>query len=203
MIVVWGWRTRRKTLGEGTFFSPATGQDGPYRLVELRRWFTLFWIPVIPLKRIGTFVECIATKTLYDEKILANPTNADLVTHLTAAAREVIAAVATADGAVTAQQRRVALEVVGAYADGYDKDTLREDVGRVPTVDLSARLAFVADSLNEQGKERLLTGAARVLVADGTPGERGREIVDQVGRELGMSAAHVRGVVDSAVNADA
>jgi hypothetical protein len=203
VIVVWGWRVRHKTLSEGTFFSPATGQDGPYRLVEARRWFTLFWIPLIPLKVVGTFVECGVTKNLFDPKILEAPTNAQLVDDLASAAREVVAAVASADGAVTARQRKAALEVVGSYNEGYDKDSLRADIGRVDDVDLSARLGTIAGSLTEQGKERLLDGAARVLVADGDPGERGREVLDQVGAGLGMSAAHVRGVVDTAVSAAA
>jgi hypothetical protein len=201
MFLVWGWRTRRKALETGTFFSPATGTDGPYRLVELRRWFTLFWLPVIPLKVIGTYVECVATKTLYDRAVLANPTSADLVEQLSAGARDLIAAVAAADGAVTAAQRRVALEVVGARVEGYDKDTLRADVGRVAPEDLSERMTFLAGALSQQGKELLVADACRVLVADGEPGPKGREVVEQAGRSLGMSAAHVRGVIDTAVSA--
>lgn len=198
MILVWGWRVRHKTLDSGTFFSPATGQDGPYSLVEARRWFTLFWIPLIPLKVLGTYVRCDVTEQLYDEAILANPTNADLVVHLTAAAREVVAAVASADGTPSPKQRAVAVEVVGAYAEGYDKDTLRADIARVPEVDLPARLAFISGSLTEQGRERLLIGAAQVLAARAGSTEAGRQVLDEVGAALGMSAAHVRGVVATA-----
>lgn len=203
MFLVWGWRTRRKALSTGTFFSPATGADGPYRLVEVRRWFTLFWIPVIPLKVVGTYVECAVTKKLYERGVLDNPTSADLTEQLTAGARDLIAAVASADGAVTAAQRTVALEVVGSRAAGYDKDTLRADVGRVTSEEVSERMAFLAGSLTEQGKENLVADACRVLMADGAPGEKGREVIERAGRDLGMSAAHVRGVIDTAVNADA
>jgi hypothetical protein len=202
MFLVWGWRTRRKALEEGTFFSPATGMDGPYRLVELRRWFTLFFLPVIPLKVIGTYVECAVTKKLYETSVLANPTSADLIEQISAGSRDLVAAVASADGAVTAAQRDVALEVVGARVEGYDKETLRADVGRVTADSLSERMRFLASALNQQGKENLLADACRVLTADGPAGAKGRGLVEQAGRDLGMSVAHVRGVVDTAVNAD-
>jgi hypothetical protein len=114
VIVVWGFRVRRKTLSTGTFFSPATGKDGPYRLVQARRWFTFFWIPLIPLKVIGTYVECGESKKLYEPSVLDLPTNASLTEQLRAAAREVAAAIVSADGAVPVQARAVAVEVVAA-----------------------------------------------------------------------------------------
>jgi hypothetical protein len=203
MFLVWGWRTRRKSIGEGTFFSPATGADGPYRLVELRRWFTLFFLPVIPLKVVGTYVECGVTKKLYERSVLDNPTSADLIEQLAAGARELIAAVASADGPVTAAQRKVAIEVVGARAEGYDKDTLRADVGRVTPGALAERMRFLAGALTAPGKERLLADACRVLAADGHAGDRGRELVERAGEDLGLSPAHVRGVIDTTVAADA
>jgi hypothetical protein len=202
MFIVWGWRTRRKQIGGGTFFSPATGADGPYNLVEVRKWFTLFWIPLIPLKVLGTYVECTATKTLYETRVLENPTSADLSEQLTAGARDLVAAVASADGAVTAACRRVALEVVGARVEGYDKETLRADIGRVTEDSLSERMAFLASGLSAQGKEALMADAAAVLLASGKPGDNGRAVIERAGRELGLSAAHVRGVIETAASAN-
>jgi len=95
-MIIWGWRSRMKTLSEGMFFSPAAGRDVPYKLIEARRWFTLFFIPLIPLKVLGTYVECSQTGSTYDPKILNNPTNADFTDQLSAAVREVVVAVAQA-----------------------------------------------------------------------------------------------------------
>lgn len=202
MFLVWGWRARRKTLETGTFFSPATGADGPYRLVEVRRWFTLFWLPVIPLKVVGTYVECAVTKTLYETRVLDHPTSATLSEQLTGGARDLVASVASADGAVTARQRKVAIEVLGARVGGYDKETLRADVGRVTAEELAARMTFLSGALSEQGKETLIADACRVLQADGEPGSNARKVIEKAGQDLGMSAAHVRGVIDTAVNAE-
>jgi tellurite resistance protein len=200
VLLIWGWRTRMKTLGTGTFFSPAAGADAPYRLVEARRWFTLFFIPVIPLKVLGTFVECQATKATYDQEILRRPTNADFMDQLTAGVREIVAAVAVADGSVTDEERRLAIQILGGFVPGYGESDFADDVARTASTSLDARLAYLAGSLNEHGKEQLLTAAATLMTADGTIDGRDREAVRSIGEKLAMSPAHVRGVIDTAAS---
>jgi hypothetical protein len=201
VIVVWGWRVRRKTLREGTFFSPATGKDGPFRLVEARRWFTLFWIPLIPLKVIGTYVECGATKQLFDPRVLDTPTNASLDQQLGATVRDLVATVAVGCGPLSAPARAAAIEVVAAHVPGYDKEALRADIAAAPSPELPARLDVLAAGLAEAGKERLVADVGRVAAACDA-GARGRGIVEQAGRDLGLSAAHVRGIVAGVLDPD-
>lgn len=199
-MLIWGWRSFNKTLSEGTFFSPAAGRDGPYRLVQARRWFTLFFIPIIPLKVLGTFVECQRTKALYDPRILENPTNVDLTDQLAGGVREAVCAVATADSTVTAEERRLAIEIVGHYVIGYDEATLDADLARVDDAPLDARLEYLSSALTGSGKEQVLTAAAKIMAADGSIDHRARDAVRSIGEKLGMSAAHIRGVIDTAAS---
>jgi uncharacterized tellurite resistance protein B-like protein len=203
VILIWSWRVRLKTLSRGVFYSPATGHDGPYRLVEARRWFTFFWIPLIPLKRLGTFVECEQTKTTYEPSILERPTNADFEEQLSGAVREAVVAVIVADGTVTDAERRLALAIIQERVGAaYDAAALDDDIARAPVAPLDDRLRHLASSLNEQGKERLLSAAARVTSADGAVDDRARTVVQRIGQLLEMSPAHVRGVV-AAIEDDA
>jgi tellurite resistance protein len=199
-MLIWGWRSRNKTLGEGTFFSPAAGRDAPYRLIEARRWFTLFFIPIIPLKVLGVFVECQITKTTYDPRILENPTNAEFTDQLAGAIREVVCAVATADATVTAEERRLAVEIVGRHVTGYDEATFDADLARVDDAPLDERLVYLSSALSESGKEQVLTAAATIMAADGSIDERDRDAVRHIGEKLGMSQAHIRGVIDTAAS---
>ena len=57
-MIIWGWRVRKKTIGTGVFFCPGEGGDRNYEHKQARRWFTIFFIPLIPLKELGDFVEC-------------------------------------------------------------------------------------------------------------------------------------------------
>lgn len=200
MLFIWGWKARMKTIGQGIFYSPAAGQDAPYRMVEARRWFTLFFIPLIPLKVLGTYVECQLTGATYDPAVLQGPTNADFMDQLTAGVREVVVAVARADDTITAEERRLAIEIIGNYVDGYDNSGLEGDLARAADAPLDDRLAYLAGTLNERGKEQLLTAAAMIMTADGVIGDRDREAVRSIGEKLTMSPAHVRGVIDTAAS---
>lgn len=197
-MLIWGWRTRFKTLSDGVFYSPAAGQDAPYRLVEARKWFTFFFIPMIPLSVIGTYVECQLTKATYDPAILDSPTTADFRIQLAAAIRESVAAVVLADGTVTPHERQLAMEVVRGYVPEYDAAMLEVDLVSAANAPLAARLAFLANALNEHGKEQVLTATATVMTADGVIDDRDRAAVESIGTSLGMSPAHVRGVIETA-----
>ncbi len=198
MLLIWGFKARMKTLSEGTFYSPALGGDAPYKLVEAKRWFTFFFIPMIPLKVLGTFVECQATKATYDPKILNNPTNADFTDQLSSGLREVVAAVAAADGQITAAEEELAVGIVGQQVQGYDSATFQDDVARSTEAPLDSRLMYLAGALNEQGKEKLLTAAATIMASDGVVDERDRNEVERIGSLLSMSQAHVKGVIQIA-----
>jgi tellurite resistance protein len=199
-MLIWGWRTRLKKLGDGIFYSPAAGRDCSYRLVEARRWFTLFFIPLIPLKVLGTYVECQVTKTMYDPRILQRPTNSDFTAQLAAAVREVVVAVACADDVVTTEERQRAIETVGRNVPGYDERVLDGDLARADLAPLADRLAYLAGALDEHGKEQLLIAAANIMTADGSVDDRTRSAVRDIGERLGLSAAHVHGVIDMAIS---
>ena len=200
MFFIWGWTTRLKTLEEGVFYSPATGRDGPYRLVRARRWFTFFFIPLIPLKVVGTFVQCKRTQSFYDPRVLQRPTVAMLDEQLTAAVREIVVAVARADGDISTAERRLAIDIIDDYIKFYSDEDFERDLGWAVTGGLDDRLAFFADALSGQGKETLLTVAARMMTANGTVDDRARELVQSIGERLSMSPAHVRGVIETAAS---
>ena len=88
MILIWGWKSRLKTLAHGSFHCPHCQADRAYDHRQARRWFTFFWIPLIPLKVLGTFIECTTCKSGYDERVLTLPTNASLADNLSIALRE-------------------------------------------------------------------------------------------------------------------
>ena len=41
-----------------------------------RRWFTVFFLPVIPLNRVGEHVQCSTCRTRYVTEVLSQPTTA-------------------------------------------------------------------------------------------------------------------------------
>lgn len=58
MILFFGTRLRRRLLDTGTFRCPLCGVDRPYDHLEVRTWFHLFWVPVVPLGRPQEALRC-------------------------------------------------------------------------------------------------------------------------------------------------
>jgi zinc-ribbon family len=71
MFLIFGLRVYFHTVGTGTFYCQHCGRDRPYRLRAGRRWIHLFFIPVIPLGKVGRLVQCRACRTRYRPDVLA------------------------------------------------------------------------------------------------------------------------------------
>lgn len=69
MFFIAGLSTRTKTVDAGEFFCPNEQGLRGYRYLQLRRWFTLFFIPLIPLGQQGEWVQCDSCGTTYDPSV--------------------------------------------------------------------------------------------------------------------------------------
>jgi hypothetical protein len=93
--------------------------------------------------------------------------------------------------------REVAIaEISQAGTVGYTPAHLDADFQAVPE-DLSPLLSPLAMQLPQSGKEAMVAGATRVAAADGPVQPAERQMIDMVGAALGMTSAHVAGVVAS------
>jgi len=57
-MIIFGTRVRHKTIGEGEFFCPHCQSTCRYEHKSARQLFTLYFIPVIPIKQLGEFIMC-------------------------------------------------------------------------------------------------------------------------------------------------
>jgi hypothetical protein len=192
MILIFGMRVRMKHLGSGPFHCPRCGVDREYELLEARRWFTVFFIPIIPMKVLGRVLRCASCGGQFDEKVLLLPTSVDLTISIRNAMRAVVGAVVSAHD--TPAARAAAAEAMRSVGiAGYGDADLVWDLQTGAGSGLSDRLVTLTGHLEPQGRERLLADAARIALADGplTPAEVA--IVEQVGAALELSRATVTG----------
>src|SRR5690606_35565524 len=93
VLLIFGFKIRFTTVAAIAFFCPACGGDRAGARRSARRWFTLFWIPLIPLGRVGEVVECETCHTRFDPSVADRPTTADLAAVLANAIRALTAMV--------------------------------------------------------------------------------------------------------------
>ncbi len=63
-MIIFGWSTRQRVLETGLFHCPVCKSQAAYSRVGQRRWFTLFFIPVIPLSDTEEIACCNSCATL-------------------------------------------------------------------------------------------------------------------------------------------
>lgn len=194
-VIIWGIRAYFHTTGQGVFHCQRCGGDRHYRLRSGRRFFHLFYIPVIPLKKVGDIVECATCRTRYRVDVLTLPTAAQMQAALPAGMRAAACAMLRAGDPASGPARQRALEVIsGAGAQGYDGAALDADLTQQPDA-AGPALAELGAQLAVPAREWFLAEIVRIGMADGPLTAAERAAAHQVGAGLGMTQAQALGVI--------
>lgn len=196
MFFIFGLTARNKTIGSGTFFCPREGGDRHYEHKQARRFFSLFFIPLIPMKELGEYIECDSCQNTYDPDVLKGKTSADIEDLSTLAVRHLAVSMVLADGVVDPLERDAAVTVVQRFASHpYDARDLDRDLESLAVASLTDHLEELGAILNAHGRENVLTAAVFLAGADGDIDRYELEVARQIGKALTMSSAHVEGTI--------
>lgn len=201
MLLIFGFKVRFKTLASIFFHCPTCGGDRQGSHQVARRWFTLFWIPVIPLNQVGEVVTCDTCGSRYDPGVTELPTTAAIGESFGVATRVVASMLVRTGEAADPALRQQALGTIRTVIDPYDEQTFANDVVSVDPAYAEQYTAPLADSIAVEGKERLLADLTRVALAGGIITDDQRRVLDLAGRGLGLTPAHISGVVSSVTRA--
>ena len=195
MLIIFGLRVFYRTIAQGTFYCRRCGGDRQYRQRSGRRWFTLFFLPVIPLNSVGEHVQCTTCRTRYVTDVLNQPTTAQMQAALPAGMRAAVSAMLRSGDPASPVSRQRAIEaVIGAGTPGYNEATLSDDLMQ-PFESIRPALNQVGGQLTIQAREWYLAEVIRIAMADGPLTETERHAALAIGVDLGMTQAQVIGVV--------
>jgi hypothetical protein len=201
VLIFFGLRVFYRTAGQGTFHCQRCGGDREYRHKVGRRWFTLFFIPVIPLNRAGEHVQCAVCGTRYRMEVLSLPTSAQMQEALPAGTQAAAIAMLRAGGSSSTPARRRAIDTIkGAGLPDYDDAALDADLSASAMPDqqgqdLAGPLNRLAIQLEIPAREWFLAEVVRIGLADGTLSDEERQAAQEVAAQLGMTPAQARGVI--------
>jgi len=65
MLIIFGTKVVGKTIKNGCFCCPRCDTERNYQLKQNEKYFSLFFIPIIPLGKTGDSLECTFCKTAY------------------------------------------------------------------------------------------------------------------------------------------
>ena len=195
MLIIFGLRVFYRTIAQGMFHCRRCGGDRKYRHRDGRRWFTLFFIPVIPLRAVGDHVQCTTCRTRYVTDVLSQPTTAQMQAALPAGMRAAVAAMLRSGDPSSPVSRQRAIEaVIGSGVPDYDEAMLNADLMQ-PFEAIRPALNQVGAQLTIQAREWYLAEVIRIALTDGALSETERQAALAIGMDLGMTQAQVVGVV--------
>src|SRR6186713_1100709 len=76
-MIIFGTRGVKSTMQEGEFMCPQCAATRTYKMKKVTKFFTLYFIPVIPLGRLGEYVECQTCKGTFVTRVLDYDPNKD------------------------------------------------------------------------------------------------------------------------------
>ncbi|GAA4242816.1 hypothetical protein GCM10022254_77280 [Actinomadura meridiana] len=198
-MIIFGWRVVFFTLTRGIFHCPDCGVDRDYRRRQGRNFFTLFFIPVIPLtKRGGEIIECDVCHGRWLPGVLEVPTTAQLAQMPAMLLRMAIAQVLRSGDYTNATARERAVTVVRQAGEpGYDDAALNTDLGR-PFEQIRVEMGHAAPTLAPEARESILRATAEIALVDGPLSASEEETLSVVGADLQLTRVQVTGVVSVA-----
>ena len=195
MIIMWGFKVLYSKVKAVTFVCSHCGADREGTLRRARRWFTLFFIPIVPTKDLGQVVQCGTCNNRFAPRILDVPTTAQSTEHLANAYRCGVVAMVRASGN-SSQSCDAAVALMRDRNQQYDIATLEFDLANTTDMQIDAWLTHLSVMLNPLGKERFFSGMAAVALADGAIDEAERAVLERIGRGLLLTPAQLHGLLD-------
>jgi len=203
-MIIFGTRGITTTPDKGTFNCPSCGCSRGYGLKRVRRFFTLYFIPVIPLDKLGEYVECATCKDTFNANALNYSPASDggaFEAEYHAAVIKVMIYMLLADGVIDDSE----VETILAYyksvtGSPMEKVKLLEEIDAIEKSgeDFARTLGHLQGCLNDQGKEMVVKAALHVALSDGEFQEEEKQTLVKIGVGLGMSAEHLKSVISGA-----
>ena len=169
-LIIFG--TRGVTYGSegGQFYCPDCDGEKAYRHRKVRRFFTLYFIPLIPLDLLGEYIECQTCTSTYKPTVLAfdpKATEKREEAEFRQAMRRVLVLMMLADGVVEESEIQAIQGILGK---------------------LENRIV--------ERSEMVVRAALLVATADGKFDDTERDALAKMATALNLSRAHYSGIVN-------
>jgi uncharacterized membrane protein YebE (DUF533 family) len=184
---------------EGTFHCPRCGESRPYLLKNWTRFFHLYWIPLIPYSW-GSFVECGDCRATWEEKVLdydPEAAQAEFRAGLEEAMLRAMIAMAEADGHVGEDEIRAIAGIMTRLSGReHQPGQVRATLASVGCQSIQSALRGVSDSLNDNGKEMVISSLFWVANAEGGVSAEEHARILEAGKALSLKRESVEQILE-------
>jgi len=197
-MIFFGTKGVKSTLKSGEFNCPQCNNTQNYKHIKVKKFFTLYFIPIIPLDSLGEYVECRNCKGTFVPNVLDKESqNNEFMAHYEYAMRHSMVRMMLADGKIDENEKKIVLEMINKFGDNdlseIQLDELIIDIKK-DNKETTHYLKSIAPSLNEHGKETIIKCALHIACSDGDFDESEEQMLIKMAEALEMSSSHLKGI---------
>jgi len=200
-MIFFGTRGVKSTMEEGNFICPQCATDQAYKHKKVTRFFTLYFIPLIPLGKAGEFVECQNCQGTFVPRVLDYDPEAEkneFQSVYEKAMRHSMVLMMLADGEIDDNEMITVHKIINKF--GHHDISFDELKDFVKIVEESAEpvdtyLSTITPGLNEHGKEVIIKCALSVAAADGNIDPSELKLIHDMATAMEMSSSHLKGIL--------
>lgn len=197
-MIIWGTRGLDLKGESGRFFCPQCNDERDYQRRKVQRFFTLYFIPLIPLEVVHQSVGCQSCRQHFTLDVLRydpRKEREELNQEVNHRYRTVLGHFAR----MSSRQDEAQLRIIMRASEALDGSATSIEDARL-AVEITDRNYGVASRilgqhLTEKGRELAVQGALDVATCDGVLDEPKRAAITELATTLGMSETHLRGVL--------
>jgi tellurite resistance protein len=202
LLIIFGTRGVTSSVATGDFWCPSCRTKRRFDHKRVRRFFTLYFIPIVPLDVLGEYVECDHCRDTFTPEVLAvdpESNKKEFVAEFAHAVKRVMVLMMLADGRIDDEELETIRQVYEKVAKKpIDRTEIDAEIrlAKADSRGLRQYLASIVGRLNDPGKELVVKSAFFVAAADGRFTDEETALLAELAGALEMSPTHFKGVVD-------
>ena len=168
-MIIWGSRGLTSIVESNQFHCPQCGTTRACNLKQVRNFFTLYFIPLIPLNVAGRYVECSSCGGTFAEEAMSFDPEKQRQETQTQMLRVMVMS-ALADGTVDAAERNaIQREFMDLAGLPVPEETLNQEIAMATSssADLNSYVGSIAHQLSPHGKALVVKLAFNTMSAAG------------------------------------
>lgn len=200
-MIIFGTRGLTSKKDHGLFYCPSCDASCSSRTHKVRKWFTLYFIPVLPLGLVGEYVECsgcnntFGVESAYRTKVEYNVHQLEVRAEYENGIRNIMILLMLGDGQIDKLEMRTIQDIYSNLTgEQYETTSLENDIREV-----QAQGQTVADYakklnglLNGKGKSMVIEAAIKVAFADGSLDKKEEKLIYRLAKELDYSKSSIK-----------
>jgi len=198
-MIIYGTRGRNVHTDSGEFTCPRCGIEQSYKHYEVKNYFTLYFIPLIPIGSAGEFVECEGCAGTFAPEILTYDPEVEREEMATTFRRLSVLFLLDVNRCTSSTLQSLQ-EIVG---DTVHMDIEREDIAKdvkqaqSASPDIKKFFKNQTSEFSEEGKFLLVITLRKILESESPLLQHEKDRMAELGKAMGLRAKHVKQVLDA------